>query len=394
MIYDTIIIGAGASGLIASGTLRAAGKSVLLLDKNQKVGRKIVITGKGRCNITNNCDTQTLRSNIVRGEKFLYSSFYNFAPQDIIDFFEERGVPLKTERGNRVFPVSDRSLDVVDALYRYSGKHRQAIIQSVEKQNDLYVVDGNQTRTVLIATGGITYPATGSSGDGYAFAKSFGHTVIPPQAVLCGLTTVENISSLEGLSLRNVKLSIDKPKGWKSEIGEILFTSNGVSGPLVLTASCYAEVGDTLSINLKPAMTAEEVDRRILREITAAPNKSTLSLLKTLLPAGLAEYFVKNFFAENPPCNSITKEMRQEIVGKLLSFPLTVKGFDEEHSVVTSGGVNLSEVSPKTLMSKLSDGLFFAGEVLDIHALTGGFNLTVAFATGYTAAMGIIDYVN
>ena len=390
MIYDTIIIGAGTSGLIASGVLRAAGKSLLLLDKNQKVGRKIVITGKGRCNVTNNCDTQTLRSNIVRGEKFLYSSFNNFAPQDIIDFFEERGVALKTERGNRVFPVSDRSLDIVDALYKYSGKHRQVSVLKIEKQAELYVVDGMQARTVLIATGGITYPATGSSGDGYGFAKAFGHTIIPPQAVLCGLSTIEDVSPLEGLSLRNVKLSSSK---WKSEIGEILVTADGVSGPLVLTASCYAEVGDTLSINLKPAMTMEEVDRRILREITAAPNKSTLSLLKTLLPAGLAEYFVKNFFAENPPCNSLTKEMRQGIVEKLLSFPLTVKGFDEGHAVITSGGVCLNEVSPKSLMSKLSDGLFFAGEVLDVHALTGGFNLTVAFSTGYTSAMGIVDYL-
>jgi flavoprotein, HI0933 family len=390
LIYDVIIIGAGAAGLMASGALRFAGKSVLLLDKNQKAGRKIVITGKGRCNVTNNCDTQTLRSSIVRGEKFLYSSFNNFAPQDIIDFFEERGVPLKTERGNRVFPVSDRSLDIVDALYKYSGKHKQASVRSIEKQDDLYVVDGMKTRTVLIATGGVTYPATGSSGDGYAFAKAFGHTVIPPQAVLCGLSTAEDISSLEGLSLRNVKLSSSK---WKSDIGEILFTADGVSGPLVLTASCYVEVGDTLSINLKPAMTAEEVDRRILREISAAPNKSTLSLLKTLLPAGLAEYFVKNFFSENPPCNSLTKEMRQGIVNKLLSLPLAVKGFDDGHAVITSGGVSLKEVSPKSLMSKLSDGLFFAGEVLDVHALTGGFNLTAAFATGYTSAMGIIDYL-
>lgn len=405
--YDVIIIGAGASGLIASGTIAQNGKSVLLLDKNQKVGRKIIITGKGRCNVTNNCDNDRFFSAVRRNSRFMFSSFNNFNSQDTMEFFTKQGVELKTERGNRVFPLSDKSVDIVDALYNFIKKNnvdfKQSKVIDVDKKDNRFIVkclDDSiySSEFLLICTGGLSYPATGSTGDGYNFAKKFGHNVLKQSPSIVPIELKEDFcQSLMGLSLKNVTLSVfeDKKKIY-SDIGEMMFTHFGISGPLVLTASSY--LGDDLSknsleIDFKPGLTNEMLDKRLLRDFNEMSNKSISNVLIKLLPRSIIKYvLIMAHIPQNKIINEITKEERNSLIRAVKGFKLTPKSLRSvTEAVVTRGGVDTKEINPKTMESKLVENLFFAGEVIDVDAVTGGFNLQIAFSTGISASKGIIE---
>ncbi len=400
--WDLLVIGAGAAGMMAAGLAGKAGASVLLLDKNARVGRKLMITGKGRCNVTNHCGRDRLMEAVRRNPRFLYSAFDAFSPDDVMAFFEERGVPLKVERGQRVFPQSDRAVDIVDALYAFlmqaEVKQMQTRASSVSVREEggfcVKAADGSplHARRVLIATGGLSYPRTGSTGDGYRFAESLGHTIMPPLPSLVPIELKEPwCADLMGLSLKNVTLSVKKrEKLLFSELGEMMFTHFGVSGPLVLSASSYldGELSEfSLQIDLKPGLTEEMLDARILRDFAGVQNRAVKNALDRLLPHGLIPYVIEQ--SRIPPelaVNSVTREQRRSLVKTLKGFSLTpLRLRPVEEAVVTRGGVKVSEVNPKTMESKLVKGLYFAGEVLDLDGVTGGFNLQIAFSTGYAA---------
>ncbi len=406
MKYDVIIVGGGASGSIAGITSARLGKTVCIIEKNGYIGKKINITGKGRCNVTNNCSNNELMHNIPRNPKFLYSAFSKFSAQDTINFFEDLGVPLKTERGNRVFPVSDKAMDISKALERELKRCGVPII----KQNvvELIVQDsvclGVKTdggdyygNSVLIATGGKSYMATGSTGDGYTFAQSVGHTINKLVPSLVPLVVQEKYcSDMMGLSLKNVKLNLyDGEKCIYSELGEMLFTHFGVSGPLVLSASSHIDKMQPnryrILIDLKPALSVEALDKRIQRDFSESINKDYINSLGKLLPTKMIPVFAKlSKVPFNTKVNQITKEQRSDIVSLMKSFPITIKDFRPlNEAIVTSGGVSIKEVNPKTMQSKLIQGLYFSGEVLDVDAYTGGFNLQIAFATGYVAGVNM-----
>ncbi len=408
MNKNVVVIGGGAAGLMAA--LKAAENSnhVTLIEKNQKVGRKIMITGKGRCNVTNNCDNDTFIKNVAVNSRFLYSAISTFTTADTMDFFESLGVPLKTERGNRVFPQSDKASDIVDALFRAVKKNGVKIIlgtvKSLYKQDDEFITvlqNGEKitSDSAIIATGGASYPLTGSTGDGYSFAKSFGHNVTEIKPSLVPLTIHEGFcSKLSGLSLKNVTLKVyeegrDKPLF--SEMGEMLFTHFGISGPLVLSASSLIREIEKKNyfafIDLKPALDAQTLDKRLQRDLSENVNKDIINSLDKLLPKSLIPIVLKMAgIDERTKSNQITKEQRLALCGVLKGFKLTVTGFRPiEEAIVTSGGVSVREINPKTMESKLVKGLYFAGEVIDVDAYTGGFNLQIAFSTGALAGRNI-----
>lgn len=402
--YDCIIVGGGAAGMMAAITAAGLGKSTLLLEKMNRCGKKISITGKGRCNVTNNCTSDDFFANIPTNPRFLYSAYAGFNSQDCMDFFERLGVPLKTERGNRVFPVSDKAEDIVRALEQGCEDHGVNRIYS--KVTEIIVEDGTVkgvrcgSRTyfapsVLIATGGKSYPGTGSDGDGYRFAEELGHTVTDIKPSLVPIESDDDYCrDMMGLSLKNVVLTLKdtvKNKAVFSEMGEMLFTHFGVSGPLVLSASSHipqVESGRYIFyIDLKPALDEKKLDERILRDFKEIPNRIFANSLSKLLPSKMIPTVVElSGIDGEKQVNSVTKQERQRLVSLLKAFPVHIRSFRPiAEAIVTSGGVKVSEVSPKTMESKLVKGLYFAGEVLDVDGYTGGFNLQIAFSTGCLA---------
>lgn len=407
-----IVVGAGAAGVMAAGAAAENCADVLLLERNPKIGRKVLITGKGRCNVTHHTDeVDTLIQNIPGNGRFLYSAFSNFMPQDTMDFFEDYGVPLKVERGNRVFPQSDKAADIVDALARHIAdvgvELRQARVAELLTENG--AVQGVKTEDgeclfadcVILATGGKSYPKTGSTGDGYALAQSVGHTVTPLRPSLSALRCREGFcSDCMGLSLRNVALTVRDTKKNKviyEDFGEMLFTHFGVSGPMILSASAHMREMQAeryaLSIDLKPALSPEKLDARILRDFSENPNKAIANTLGLLLPRAVIPAVLRlSGLRPSEKVNQITKEQRGRLAQTVKALPLTVMDFyDIKEAIVTAGGVKTSEINPKTMESKLCRGLYFAGELLDCDGYTGGFNLQIAFSTGRLAGISASD---
>lgn len=407
MTAEVIIIGGGASGAFASIISARMGRKVILFEKNERIGRKLRITGKGRCNLTNNCTNDELMNNIPVNPRFLYSAFSAFSPQDTMDFFESLGVPLKTERGRRVFPVSDNANDIADALEKEMKKCGVKIIHETVKHiiTDDNVCTGVITssgkeynaQSVLIATGGKSYPLTGSTGDGYRMAKELGHTVTNIYPSLVPLVIREKYcSEMMGLSLRNVNLKLfDREKCIFSEQGEMLFTHFGMSGPLVLSASSHIRDMQSgryrISIDLKPALSEQQLDKRIQRDFAENQNRDFINAIRNLLPAKMIPVAVRlSGIPADKKVNSITKEERHKFAELIKNFNFNIENFRPvEEAIITSGGIPVREINPKTMESRLVSGLFFAGEVIDVDAYTGGFNLQIAFSTAYSAGINM-----
>ncbi len=405
MKKKVIVVGAGAAGLMAAGRAAEKGHEVHLYEKNNRIGKKILITGKGRCNVTNDSDVEGLLDNIPGNPYFMYSAFYQLDSFGTQEFFKNLGLELKVERGKRVFPVSDRSLDVVLALEKYIKQnkvklHLESPVDSILIEDGqaagIRLKNGKEEKAdgVIVCTGGLSYPGTGSTGDGYRFAKAAGHHVTKLYPSLVPLKTAENwCHELMGLSLKNIEITIKNNKGKKvyTDFGEMLFTHFGVSGPVILSASRHIiltiEEGYKLYIDMKPAMDEKKLDARLLRDFEKFANKDFINSLDELLPQKLIPVIVE--LAEIDPrkkVNSITKEERKRLVGLLKALPLTITGVTGyNEAVVTCGGIETDEIDPSTMESKLVKNLHFAGEVLDVDAYTGGFNLQIAFSTGYTA---------
>ena len=404
MTYDGIIIGGGPAGMFAAIVAAQRGQKVLLLEKNDRLGKKLLITGKGRCNVTNDCTAQEILQNIPRNGRFLYSAMNAFPPEKIKEFFEENGCPLKTERGNRVFPVSDRSQSVLEALQRamrrFSVDLRTERVKGILTDNGQ--VSGVRTdkqshscKWVILATGGLSYPTTGSTGDGYAMAKALGHTVTPCEGSLVPLETAgEDCQAMQGLSLRNcgVKLLDAKGKVLYKDFGELLFTHFGVSGPTVLSASTHLKgEGCRLVLDLKPALDEGKLNDRILRDLDMYKNRSMENALTDLLPRSMIPVVLKRLGVDPElQANSFSKQQRRALVELLKAFSIEITGKRPvAEAIITSGGVKVSEIDPKTMQSKIVPGLYFAGEVIDCDAYTGGFNLQIAWATAHAAAVSV-----
>lgn len=402
------VVGAGAAGTVASIVLAREGAEVVLIEKNEKIGKKLYITGKGRCNLTNDCEIQEFFENIVNGEKFLRSSIYGFQPKDTMKFFEDLGVELVVERGNRVFPLSGKSSDIIRALANEIERLNVNLklnteVKEIRKREDKFEVltpwEKIECDKVVVATGGISYKSTGSTGDGYIFAKAFGHQITEPRQALCPILVNENVSSLQGISLKNVNLTAyDADENTiASEFGEMMFTSRGITGPIVLTVSSIINRKNkvTLSLDLKPALDEKTLDARILRDFDERKNQDLKNVTRALLPERLNLYVLKCAgLKESKKVNEVTKEERKSLVDTVKNLRFTVSGlasFDE--AVVTSGGVSLKNLKP-TCESRLESGLYFVGETIDIDALTGGFNLQLAFATAVCAAKDILKQNN
>lgn len=401
---DVIVAGGGAAGLMAAVTAARRGLSVTVLEPNGRTGKKLRITGKGRCNVTNDCDPQEFLKSVRNNPKFLKSALYAFPPSAVKEFFEDLGVPLKTERGERVFPVSDNANDVADALERAS---RQAGVRFwKERLKDVRVEDGRVTgvvtdrgehpcRAVVLCTGGMSYPGTGSTGDGYALAEKMGHRIVPIRASLVPLEAEEDCVRLQGLSLRNVGLSLYRgDKLLYREQGEMLFTHFGVSGPLVLSASTYIS-GDIreyrMELDLKPGLTAEKLDERLLRDFFENRNRDFVNSLDALLPQKMIPIVIaRSGIGQRVKVNSITREQRLRLRDLIKCFPIRLLGLRPvEEAIITAGGVDVTDVLPRTMESRLVSGLYFAGEILDLDARTGGFNLQIAWSTGYASGRSI-----
>ncbi len=400
-----IVIGGGASGMISAIMQKSKGFDVTLIEKNEKLGKKLYITGKGRCNLTNDCDVEEFLLNVVSNPKFMLSSINTFSPSDTISFFESLGLKLKTERGNRVFPLSDKSSDVIKALQNRLEKlgvdihfNETAISIKTDGNRILGIITDKCeyfADKVIVATGGITYPSTGSTGDGFTFAKSVNHTVTDLYPSLCGINLKgEDYKELQGLTLKNVKLSAKQNgKEFYSEQGEMLFTHYGISGPLVLTCSALIARRNKsdikLSIDLKPALSEKQLDERILRDFALNKNKEFKNSLDALLPKALIPLVIeRSNIPSYKKISVITSKERENLVKviKNLEFDfISLRGVNE--AVITSGGVSVKEINPKTMESKIIKGLYFVGEVLDVDAFTGGFNLQIAFSTGYSAGI-------
>ncbi len=406
-----LVIGGGASGMAAAYFAAEAGADVILFEKNEKLGKKLYITGKGRCNVTNASELQEFLQNVVSNPRFLYSAVSGFGPEDVMQWIEMLGTPLKTERGKRVFPVSDHASDIIRAIER--GLNRQHVsirlhseIERIRTENGrvcgVVLQSGEEVcgDAVILATGGLSYPSTGSTGDGYAMAGSLSHTITGTRPALVPLTAEEEyISEMEGLSLKNVCLTI--PYGRKktfSEFGEMLFTADGISGPLGLRASSV--IGASLEknnlpavIDLKPALSGVQLDMRILRLFSESPNRTFKNAVRPLFPASLWPVIVRlSGIPEDKPVHDVTKAERTSFIPLIKAFPLTLTaahGFRE--AVITQGGINIKEVSPSTMESKICSGLYFAGELLDLDAFTGGFNLQIAWSTGHCAGISAAD---
>lgn len=400
-----VVIGAGAAGMMAASTAADRGLNVILLEKNHRVGRKILITGKGRCNITSDCDVEELIENVNKNSKFLYSAFYTFTNTDVIDMFNNLGVKTKTERGKRVFPESDKAHDIANALERQIKNKKVKIMLNsnvdkvISKNNKIEkVILKNKQEikcdSVIIATGGLSYPLTGSTGDGYKFAKSLGHTIIDTKPSLIGIEVQEKfVSELEKLNLKNVSINVYNSKNKKiyDDFGELEFTKYGLDGPIIKSASC--KMKDTtkenykISIDLKPALDEEKLDKRIQKDFQKYTNKKFEKALDDLLPKRLIPTIIRlSEIDSNTVVHQISKEQRRNLVKLLKNFNFTVKRYRPiEEAIITSGGVKVNEINSSTMESKLVKGLFFAGEVIDVDAYTGGFNLQIAFSTGYLA---------
>ncbi|OUP50997.1 NAD(P)/FAD-dependent oxidoreductase [Lachnoclostridium sp. An181] len=403
------IIGGGAAGMFAAVFAARRGHEVSVYEKNEKLGKKLFITGKGRCNITNACEIDELFASVLTNAKFLYSSFYGYTNEDVIRFFEDLGVKTKVERGNRVFPVSDHSSDVIKALEKEMKRlgvvvHLHCSVKTIKVEDGkfagLVLMDGKsvQADACIVATGGFSYQTTGSTGDGYEFAKEMGHTVETPVPALVPMEVKEEfVKELQGLSLRNVRAQIkDGKKVLCEDFGEMLFTHYGVSGPLMLSASSIIgkklkEKELTLLIDLKPALSEEMLDARVLREFEENKNRQFKNAVTKLFPAKLTPVMVeRSGILAGKKVNEISKEERKQFVYFIKHFSMTLtnlRGFNE--AIITRGGVKVKEIDPGTMESKLVNGVYFAGEVLDLDALTGGFNLQIAWSTAYAAAMGI-----
>ena len=402
MNYDGIIIGGGPAGMFAAITAAKRGQRVLLLERNDRLGKKLLITGKGRCNVTNNCPVDEVLKNVPRNGRFLYSALNACPPEQVMDFFATAGCPLKTERGNRVFPVSDRSQSVLEALQR--EMRRAGVEIRTDRVKEILTKDGvvagvrGQNATygcawVILATGGLSYPTTGSTGDGYAMAEALGHTVVPAQGSLVPLETEgPDAPDMQGLSLRNVEVRLLDSRGKKlfTDFGELLFTHFGVSGPTVLSASAHLKgEGCRLVIDLKPALDEGKLDARILRDLEMYKNRSMENALTDLLPRSMIPVILRRA-AIDPAmqANSLTKQQRRGLVEQLKAFSLTVTGKRPvAEAIITSGGVKVSQIDPKTMQSKIVPGLYFAGEIIDCDAYTGGFNLQIAWSTAYAAGL-------
>ena len=406
MISDVVVIGGGAAGMLCAATAAERGRDVILLEPNRMLGKKLRITGKGRCNVTNNCDVKTVLANIPGGGKFLYSALNRFSPADTMALFENLGVPLKTERGNRVFPESDCSRDIVDALIRYMDSTGVRVIQ--DSALKLRIEDGAVTGVftrggvidcgaAVICTGGMSYPATGSTGAGYSFAREAGHTVCPCRPSLVPLESPDAYcAEMQGFSLKNVRLSaFEDDKLVYQELGEMMFTHFGVTGPLVLSASAhFRHMGERtyrLEIDLKPALDEEKLDARILRDFSGEKNREFKNSLGGLAGRTMIPVLVRlSGIDPETKVHSITREQRRELVHLFKHFPVRVSGTRPfEEAIITAGGVATGEVNPRTMESKLVHGLYFAGEVLDLDAYTGGFNLQIAWSTGYVAGCAV-----
>lgn len=399
----TLIIGGGAAGCYAAIHAAQTGQEVIIIEKNNHIGKKLRITGKGRCNLTNNCDLEQVMQNVPRNARFLYSAFSACSPQDVMQYFESLGVALKTERGNRVFPVSDQASEIVEALQQELKRLHVTILHDtvtglwVEQQICQGVLCGTKkikADRVILATGGATYPATGSEGDGYRFAEQVGHQIETLRPSLVPIETLErDCAEMMGVSLKNVVVTLrNHHKIVYQEQGEMLFTHFGVSGPLILSASAHMEdKGEyTLHIDLKPALQTEQLDRRLQREITANPNQQISNLLRKLVPSNMVMPLIGR--TGIPPYlknHSLTKQQRMRICQELKDFAFTVRGTRPmAEGIITRGGVSCKQVNPKTMESKLVKNLYFAGEILDVDAYTGGFNLQIAFATAFLASKG------
>ena len=402
-----LVIGAGAAGSMAAIFAARKGHEVMVFEKNAKTGKKIYITGKGRCNITNAVSNEELIKNTIRNPKFMYSAFSAFTSEDVIRFFENMGCPVKIERGNRVFPVSDHSSDVIKALDKAMEKagvkvcYNTPVEELIINENETEIIgiklrDGKKVEAdkVIVATGGLSYKSTGSTGDGYEFAKQVGHTIKDLRPSLVALMVKEKfIKDLQGLSLKNVRVSVKNgKKKIFDELGEMLFTRDGISGPLILSASSIAgdlfyNEGGMLSIDLKPALSEEELDARLLRDFTEFKSKALKNAFDKLLPKSLIPVFLERTKIDvEKRAGDLTKSERSVIIGLLKHFTLQITGLKGyEEAVITKGGVSVKEVNPKTMESKKVKGLYFAGEVLDVDALTGGFNLQIAWSTGAVA---------
>ena len=408
-----VIIGGGPAGMMAAITAAKAGADVVLLEKNEKTGKKLFITGKGRCNVTNACDTENLFANVMEHSKFLYSAVYGYDNQAVMQFFEDAGCHLKTERGQRVFPESDHSSDILRALDREMQKagvkvrlnsEVEEVLIDNEKKQILGVRLHNREKIMadrlIIATGGISYVLTGSTGDGYRFAREAGHSVTKLSPALVPFNIEEDwCKQLQGLSLRNVEATIEvEGRNIYSDFGEMLFTHYGVSGPLMLSGSSYYvhKAGNRpakLYIDLKPALTQEQLDKRILREFDANRNKQFKNAIATLFPAKMQN--IMPMLAQIDPekkVNEITKEERERFLHTIKHLELTITGVrDYNEAIITKGGVKLSEINPSTMESKIIKGLYFAGEVLDLDALTGGYNLQIAWSAGHLAGESVAE---
>lgn len=403
-----LVAGGGAAGMFAAVFAAYNGNEVHIFEKNEKLGKKLYITGKGRCNITNACDMDTLFSSVVTNSKFLYSSFYGYTNQDVIDFFDSIGVKTKIERGNRVFPASDHSSDVIGGLTRELHKlgveiHLNTPVKKIvgkEKFEYLELQDGKKVTgdACIVATGGFSYQTTGSTGDGYRFAKQLGHQVTDIMPALVPLEIGEAfVKELQGLSLRNVEAAIfDGKKKIYDDFGEMLFTHYGVSGPLMLSASSYIgkrlkEKELKLVIDLKPALSAEQLDQRVLRDFEENINKQFKNAITKLFPSKLIPVMLElSGIDPDKKVNLISKEERHQFVALMKNFTMTItKLRDFNEAIITKGGVKVKEINPSTMESKMTEGIYFVGEVLDVDALTGGFNLQVAWSTAYAAGSSI-----
>lgn len=406
-IYDVAIVGAGAAGLFAAVNLAERGKKVILYDKNKYPGRKLRITGKGRCNITNYSDSDNIIKNTVRNSKFMYSSLNNFTSTDIIQFFNKNGVKTKVERGNRVFPQSDDAMEIIELFKRLIKElqidfHNECEVIKVEKENTLFKINTKSgedlSKNLILATGGMSYKVTGSSGDGYKLLKDFNHTITRLKPSLVAMNTKlskDEKQELMGLSLRNVDIKVlnEKGKTTFSEFGEMLFTHFGISGPIVLSASSYMELDRhyRIILDFKPALSEEQLDNKLLMLFKYEHLKAIGKVLEHILPKKIIPAFLNSAGIEyyEKACN-ISKEQRLNIIKNLKGFDLMYDSLrDINEAIITSGGVNVKEVDPKTMQSKLVDGLYIIGELLDVDALTGGYNLQLAFSSAYQAACSI-----
>ena len=404
---DVLVIGGGAAGMFAAITAAQMGHQVTLLEPNERLGKKLGITGKGRCNVTNHCEPEEVLKNVPRNSRFLMSALHRFTPEDTMFFFESRGCALKTERGNRVFPVTDRSFDIIDTL-RFELRDLGVQIlhmPALEILTEDGAVCGVRTergvlsaRAVILCTGGCSYPATGSTGDGYRMAEKLGHTVMPLHGSLVPLEEQGCICArMQGLSLRNVSVSLKDGKGKKvyTDFGELLFTHFGLSGPTILSASTRVEAGKTytVAIDLKPALDEQKLDARLLRDFQANQNRNVANVLGALLPAKMIPVMMDVCgFEPELKVNTMTKTQRRTLLEHIKNFEIPIHGCRPiEEAIITAGGIKVSEIDPKTMQSKLVPGLYFAGEIIDCDAYTGGFNLQIAWSTAYAAGTAVLQ---